>query len=240
MAWRRAAPLNEGLPDPCAFYHVHSFAPRPADAERRARHAPTTASEFVSAVGAAAAVRRAVPPREVRARTGCALLAELRAQLRATCPHDPPARRSTSAAAGRCGCARATSTTRRSTPTTRSRRRARWVEAGARFLHVVDLDGAREGEPAEPRPPASGSRASWTCRSSTAAACARSPSVARALAAGADARGARHGRATPTWSSSTQVLERWGRARGRGRRRARRPRVGVRLDEGDPDAAART
>ena len=26
-----------------------------------------------------------------------------------------------------------------------------WVEAGARFLHVVDLDGARTGEPAEPR-----------------------------------------------------------------------------------------
>ena len=33
----------------------------------------------------------------------------------------------------------------------------RWVEEGARFLHVVDLDGARRGEPAEPRPPARGS-----------------------------------------------------------------------------------
>jgi glutamine amidotransferase len=30
VAWRRSSDLNEGLPDPCAFYHVHSFAPRPA------------------------------------------------------------------------------------------------------------------------------------------------------------------------------------------------------------------
>ena len=29
-----------------------------------------------------------------------------------------------------------------------------WVEAGARFLHVVDLDGARAGEPRVARPPA--------------------------------------------------------------------------------------
>ena len=31
--WRRASPLNEGLPAPCAFYHANSFAPRPAHAE---------------------------------------------------------------------------------------------------------------------------------------------------------------------------------------------------------------
>ena len=30
--WKRASRLSAGLPDPCAFYHVHSFAPRPADA----------------------------------------------------------------------------------------------------------------------------------------------------------------------------------------------------------------
>jgi glutamine amidotransferase len=30
--WKRASRLSSGLPDPCAFYHVHSFAPRPADA----------------------------------------------------------------------------------------------------------------------------------------------------------------------------------------------------------------
>jgi imidazole glycerol-phosphate synthase subunit HisH len=33
VSWRRASALNEGLPDPCAFYHANSFAPRPAHAE---------------------------------------------------------------------------------------------------------------------------------------------------------------------------------------------------------------
>jgi glutamine amidotransferase len=33
VAWRRPSPLRDGLPDPCAFYHVHSFAPVPARAE---------------------------------------------------------------------------------------------------------------------------------------------------------------------------------------------------------------
>ena len=53
-----------------------------------------------------------------------------------------------------------------------------FVEAGARYLHVVDLDGARDGEPANldhlkriAREPA--------CRCSTAAACGRSCRSAR-------------------------------------------------------------
>ena len=33
VSWRAESPLREGLPDPCAFYHVHSFAPRPAKGE---------------------------------------------------------------------------------------------------------------------------------------------------------------------------------------------------------------
>jgi imidazole glycerol-phosphate synthase subunit HisH len=33
VAWRRRSRLNDGLPDPCAFYHANSFAPRPAEAE---------------------------------------------------------------------------------------------------------------------------------------------------------------------------------------------------------------
>ena len=31
VRWRRESPLCEGLPQPCAFYHVHSFAAIPAD-----------------------------------------------------------------------------------------------------------------------------------------------------------------------------------------------------------------
>lgn len=30
VSWRRESPLNAGLSDPCAFYHVHSFAAHPA------------------------------------------------------------------------------------------------------------------------------------------------------------------------------------------------------------------
>jgi glutamine amidotransferase len=33
VVWRRESELTAGLGDPCAFYHVHSFAPRPARAE---------------------------------------------------------------------------------------------------------------------------------------------------------------------------------------------------------------
>jgi glutamine amidotransferase len=31
ISWTRPSPLTEGLPDPAAFYHVHSYAPEPAD-----------------------------------------------------------------------------------------------------------------------------------------------------------------------------------------------------------------
>ena len=33
ISWTRSSPLVEGLPDPAAFYHVHSYAPEPADAD---------------------------------------------------------------------------------------------------------------------------------------------------------------------------------------------------------------
>lgn len=33
VRWRRPSPLAEGLPDPSYLYHVHSFAPVPADEE---------------------------------------------------------------------------------------------------------------------------------------------------------------------------------------------------------------
>jgi imidazole glycerol-phosphate synthase subunit HisH len=33
VSWRRASVLTAGLPDPCAFYHANSFAPRPSQDE---------------------------------------------------------------------------------------------------------------------------------------------------------------------------------------------------------------
>jgi imidazole glycerol-phosphate synthase subunit HisH len=52
VSWRRKSPLNQGLPDPCAFYHANSFAPRPARGEDVLGTAEY-GSEFVSAVARA-------------------------------------------------------------------------------------------------------------------------------------------------------------------------------------------
>ena len=49
VSWRRDTPLREELPDPCAFYHVHSCAPRPLHDEEVAGVA-TYGSEFASVV----------------------------------------------------------------------------------------------------------------------------------------------------------------------------------------------
>lgn len=49
VSWRRDSVLNDGLPDPCAFYHANSFAPRPARPEDVLGTAQY-GSEFVSVV----------------------------------------------------------------------------------------------------------------------------------------------------------------------------------------------
>ena len=49
VTWR-SSPLSEGLPERCAMYHVHSFAPRPADPAVTIGTA-VYGSEFVTAVG---------------------------------------------------------------------------------------------------------------------------------------------------------------------------------------------
>ena len=50
VGWRNGSPLHDGLPDPCPFYHVHTFAPRPSDPEVVLGTA-TYGGEFASAVG---------------------------------------------------------------------------------------------------------------------------------------------------------------------------------------------
>jgi imidazole glycerol-phosphate synthase subunit HisH len=49
VTWRRPSALVEGLPDPCAFYHANSFAPRPAD-EHDVLGTAEYGAEFVSVV----------------------------------------------------------------------------------------------------------------------------------------------------------------------------------------------
>ena len=49
VEWKRESPLNSGLPNPTAFYHVHSFAPKPARTEDVLGVA-TYGEQFVTAV----------------------------------------------------------------------------------------------------------------------------------------------------------------------------------------------
>ena len=49
VGWRRPSAITADLPQPCAFYHVHSFAPVPADPETIVGIA-TYGEEFVSVV----------------------------------------------------------------------------------------------------------------------------------------------------------------------------------------------
>ncbi|HEY6780216.1 MAG TPA: imidazole glycerol phosphate synthase subunit HisH [Thermoleophilaceae bacterium] len=49
VSWQRESVLNEGLPQPCAFYHANSFAPRPTQVEDVLGTADY-GGEFVSAV----------------------------------------------------------------------------------------------------------------------------------------------------------------------------------------------
>jgi imidazole glycerol-phosphate synthase subunit HisH len=49
VSWQRESDLRDHLPQPCAFYHVHSFAPRPARAEDVVGTA-SYGAEFASAV----------------------------------------------------------------------------------------------------------------------------------------------------------------------------------------------
>ena len=67
-------------------------------------------------------------------------------------------RQSTCAAGTASACSRATTTARPSSRTTRSPRPQRWVEQGAPRLHIVDLDGARDGTQANARGDASDHR----------------------------------------------------------------------------------
>ena len=49
VSWRRPSALNAGVPEPCAFYHVHSFAPVAVDRDAVLGTA-VYGSTFVSAV----------------------------------------------------------------------------------------------------------------------------------------------------------------------------------------------
>ena len=202
LAGSAPSPLIEGLPDPAAFYHVHSYVAAARRPGRRARHGRVRlAVRLVRR--ARQRLRRPVPPREVLDRRPRAA-AQLRRHLRdRDAARDPLSRRSTSPTGKAVRLVQGDfddETVYDDDPLDAAKA---WVEAGARYLHVVDLDGARTGSPQNLAPP----RADRP-RARRAGAVRRRP----ALAAGGARRAARRApsasssarRRSPTSTSSTR------------------------------------
>ena len=144
--WERSSALCDGLPDPAAFYHVHTFVAEPEDPSivlGRGEYG----SPFVLLRRVGQRLRRAVSPREVlQARPRAA--AQLRRHLRLGARRAVILYPAIDIAGGRAvrlvqGDFDA-ETVYADSPLEAARA---WMEAGARYLHVIDLDGARTGAP---------------------------------------------------------------------------------------------
>ena len=171
---RPGSPLLDGLPDRCAFYHVHSFAPVPGARSGRAR-AGRVRRPLRQRGRTATLLRRPVSPREV-----------LRRRASACSPTSPRiclAARGLAVAAvmlypaidildgNAVRLVKGDFDAKKvydEDPLSAARALGR---GGRGALHVVDLDGAREGDRSTSTTCAD-HLASSTSRSSTAAACA--------------------------------------------------------------------
>ena len=228
---QRESPLNEGLPNPTPMYHVHSFAARPERRRRRARDGRVR-RRVRHGRGARQRLRRPVPSGEVGPGRAPAALRNFASAGRGGRMIFLPAIDIRDGKAVRLQQGHFDKETVYVDDPLEAARS--WVEAGARSLHVVDLDGARDGEPANlehlkritaelkiPVQYGGGLRSIVSVRNALAAGATRvDPRHRRLQRHRVPRRGDRH----------------LGRARGRGDRRARRARVGVRLDEDDADA----
>jgi imidazole glycerol-phosphate synthase subunit HisH len=84
VSWRRENDIADGLPDPCAFYHVHSYAQRAVDGEEVVGVA-SYGSELASVVAADGVYGTQFHP-EKSGRDGLALLRNFAARCRAEAP----------------------------------------------------------------------------------------------------------------------------------------------------------
>ena len=138
VSWRADSELTEGLSDPTAFYHVHSFAPRPRD-RGSVLGIATYGSEFVSAVASPPVYGVQFHP-EKSGPDGLRLLTNFVAPVILLPAVDIRDGRAVRLRQGDFD----DETVYAEDPLEAARS---FVEAGARFLHVVDLDGAKQGEP---------------------------------------------------------------------------------------------
>ena len=163
VAWESESELIEGIDDGTPFYFVHSFAPRPKRAARPARHRGARRALRLRD-RPPAGLRGPVPPGEVELRRPSPA-GQLLDHLLRRPRNQPPQRRRGSASASGLRLAvilypaidirggRAVrlvqgdydrETAFDADPLDAA---SRWLEQGARALHVVDLDGARAGAP---------------------------------------------------------------------------------------------
>jgi glutamine amidotransferase len=84
VSWRRRSDIADGLPDPCAFYHVHSYAKRAIDGGEVVGVA-SYGSEFASVVAADGVYGTQFHP-EKSGPDGLALLRNFAARCRARAP----------------------------------------------------------------------------------------------------------------------------------------------------------
>ena len=136
--------MREGLPDPCAFYHVHSFAPRPANGEDVLGTA-VYGTEFASVVARHNVYGAQFHP-EKSGPDGLRPAGQLRRAVRRGGMILLPAVDIRDGKAVRLRQGYFDQETVYADDPLEAARS--FVEAGARYLHVVDLDGARDGEPA--------------------------------------------------------------------------------------------
>ena len=147
MRWlARRRRCSTGLPDPSIFYHVHSYVPRPAD-EADVIGVSDYGGEFASVVGRGKVFGAQFHP-EKSSTHGLALLRNFAATVRQGGDGRMilyPAIDILEGQAVRLVQGDFDDrTVYRDSPLEAARA---WVDAGARFLHIVDLDGAKEGAP---------------------------------------------------------------------------------------------
>ena len=153
MTLTRPSPLIEGLRERARLLPRALLRRRRPDEDATCSARGDYGGPFTVGRRARRRVRRPVPPREVLGRTGSRCWRNFTAVCARVAAGDPlPGDRHLRGPGG-APASRATSPRRPSTATRRWRPRGAWVDAGARFLHVVDLDGARTGSPKSPVAP---------------------------------------------------------------------------------------
>ena len=151
---RRCSP---GSADAAWVYFVHSYAAGADDRDRRAPPA-TTAARWSPRSSRGTLWATQFHPEKSGA-VGLRAAGQLRRRRRRRGADGAATRPSTCAAGGASACARATSTARRDYGDDPVALAGAFVAAGARWIHVVDLDAARTGEPVNRRAVAADRRA---------------------------------------------------------------------------------